>query len=103
MDFIPGIVRDLYVKHENSELRPTMEMLASQGQEQASLWLVRNYFYENQQRLNVLVKNENPEAMFYKGLISMREGHKAEANTFIKKAAEKGYEPALRYGSNLDL
>ena len=76
-------------------LRPTMEVLANQGQDSASLWMIEHYWSTNQQRLAPLLAKGNAEAMFRQGVALMRAGDKESARHWIERAAAAGDAKAI--------
>jgi|GEM_PF-4967684 len=88
-----------YHREEFEAMRPKMELLAGQGQDEAALWLSQHYFEENKQRLAALAAKGNAEAMFMQG-VRMRmakDGSDAAAMALIERAAAMGYAPAMTY------
>lgn len=77
-------------------LRPKMEMLADQGKNDASLWLIRTYWESNKHRLAPLVAKGIPEAMFVQGLTQLK-SDKTGAMRWIEKAADSGYVDAIKF------
>lgn len=98
----PNELERMLHRQEAAELRPTMEQLASEGKEAASLWLVKNYFPENKQRMADLVASGNAEAMYVQGMIDKANGRVDVGDGLIAAAAEKGYAPAVQDLSRKD-
>lgn len=78
-------------------LKPKMEALADQGQDEASLWMMRHYWATNKQRLAPLAAKGNAEAMFQQGLVQLYSGDKDAGMRWIEKSAAVGYVDAIQY------
>lgn len=85
-------------KKDAEELRPQMELLASDGKEPAELWLLKHFFDDHKRHLPELAERGNAEAQFMLAFLKAgREMSSEESKQWIRKAADQGYEPALRY------
>jgi hypothetical protein len=92
----PAQLEQMQRRNDAAELRPTMEKLADDGNEAASLWLVKNYFSENKLRLAQLAAQGNVEAMYVQGRLKIASRHVDEGQRLIAAAAAKGYAPAIQ-------
>ena len=92
----PAQLEQMQRRNNAAELRPTMEKLADDGNEAASLWLVKNYFSENKTRLAQLAAHGNVEAMYVQGRLEIASRHVDEGQRLIAAAAAKGYAPAIQ-------
>jgi hypothetical protein len=85
-----------WAKQQGSDaLRPTMEALANDGKDEASLWLAKHYIKENEQRLADLAARGNAEAMYMQGLLLARQGDKEGGKRLMEQSAAKGFAPAV--------
>ena len=85
-------------KRNNADaLKPKMEALANQGQDEASLWMMKHYWSSNKQRLAPLAAKGNAEAMLQQGIIQVRGGDKASGMAWIEKAAAAGNADAIQF------
>lgn len=87
-----------WAKREDADsLKPKMEALANQDQDEAALWMMKHYWAANKQRLAPLAAKGNPEAMFQQGLLQMRSGDKGGGIRWVEKSAAVGYVEAIQY------
>ncbi|MFA0809372.1 hypothetical protein [Microbulbifer epialgicus] len=82
---------------ELEKLRPEMTLLADNGQSQASLWLVKHYYQEENGRLPALISKGIPEALFIQGAKNIYDGQKVLGEKLISEAAAQGFAPAVKY------
>ena len=93
---IGGDVVGKWAMQEKADsLRPTMEALAKNGQDEASLWLAKNYPETEAYRVAPLADKGMPEAMLYQGFNLARAGDKNGAMLWIEKSADAGNEKAV--------
>lgn len=76
-------------------LRPTMEQLANNGQDEAALWLAKKYPKTEMQRVASLAEKGIPEAMLYQGFNLIRAGDKNSGKQWIEKSAAAGNARAV--------
>ena len=92
---------DELAKREKREkvdsLRPTMEALANQGQDEASLWKAKHYWQTNKQRVTALAAKGVPEAMLMQGAVQIQNGDKEGGVHWIEKSAAAGNADAIAY------
>lgn len=72
----------------------TMRELAAAGKPLARLWLAKNYASESY-RLDQLVQERNPEAMYLLGLKKLRDGDQQGGGKLIADAAAEGFPEAV--------
>ncbi|MEW5250903.1 hypothetical protein [Microbulbifer discodermiae] len=82
---------------ELDELKPTMMELANLGQEEAAQWLVKNFFKEENYRIQEYVTKGQPWAIYLQGRMTIKKGNVEEGEALIAQAAEKGFAPAVAY------
>lgn len=93
---VGGDELEKWAKRDKADsLKPKMEALANQGQDAASLWMMKHYWSSNQQRLAPLAAKGNPEAMLQQGILQLRSGDKASGMGWIEKAAAVGNADAI--------
>lgn len=93
-------VDDFAKKLDADEIRPQMEQLANSGVPDATMWMVKHYPEEYRAKLPSLAAAGQAEALYYQGLKQVMARDSADKDTgvqFIKLAAEKGYEPAVKW------
>lgn len=76
-------------------LRPAMEQLANNGQDEAALWLAKNYPKTEIHRVAPLAEKGIPEAMLYQGFNVIRTGDKNGGKQWIEKSAAAGNATAV--------
>lgn len=85
-----------WVEREKADaLRPTMEQLANNGQDEAALWLAKKYPKSEIQRVAALAEKGIPEAMLYQGFNLIRAGDKNSGKHWIEKSAAAGNATAV--------
>ncbi len=89
--------REHQTKGETAALTPTMQKLAIEGKAEAAVWLAAQDPKHEGVRLDDLVKQKVPGAMYYQGLEKIKAGDKPAGVALIAQAAAEGYPAAVRY------
>lgn len=95
-----GHAWDYQRSSERDKLKAKMLPLAQAGNDVAALWLARNVKGE-QYRIEALAAKNIPEALYLQGILLRHEGHAAEGDEMIKKAANLGYADAILRVENI--
>lgn len=84
-------------------LRPQMEALATQGHDEASLWVAKNNVVKYRDRIASLATKGVPEAMYMHGVLLEHGGDKASGAQWIERAAARGNAAAIQHAADVKL